>query len=272
MKKINWNALLRTNTAFVILNLMAAVVAGLVIVLCVFVWLKGHTRHGREVEVPQVCGMYMEEARLTLQQAGIAMEVIDSTYSKKVPLGTIVEQNPPVGAHVKEGREVYVIVNKKTLRTVPLPELRDISYRQAEATLKAIGLTVSDIHYEPSEYRDLVLDVRQNGLSIDAGTRLEEGSRVTLVVGKGTGTQQVYVPDLTGKTLSQARRILLGSRLIIGAVNYDEASSSADSSYIYQQTPKGGQWLLEGSHINLSLSTDPNKRAESMETEEENFF
>ncbi len=270
--KIDWKKIAKSNTAFVIYNLLAAVVVALIIVGIVFLWLNRHTEHGKEVEVPQICGMYTEEARINLQQNKLDLQVVDSTYSKKVPLGAIVEQNPPAGAHVKHGRDIYVIINSKANRSVPLPELRDISYRQAEATLKAIGLQVKDIRYEPSEFRDLVLDVRQDGSSVEAGTRLEEGTQLTLVVGKGKGTQQVYVPDLTGKTLSQARRILLGSRLIIGAVNYDEGPSPQDTSYIYQQSPKGGQWLLEGSHINLSLSTDINKRAQNTENEDENFF
>ncbi len=269
--KIDWKKLLKSNTAFVILNLLIALLVGLLLVGCIFLWLNRHTHHGQEVEVPGICGMYLEEARMNLHTLGIDAEVIDSTYSRKVPLGTIVEQNPPAGAHVKKGRDIYVIINAKVQRSVPLPELRDISYRQAEATLKAIGINVTDIRYEPSEYRDLVLDVRQGGASLEAGTRLEEGSNVELVVGKGKGTQQTYVPDLKGKTLSQARRILLGSRLIVGAVNYDEPSST-DSSYIYMQTPRGGQWVLEGSHINLSLSTNPEKRMETDETEEDNFF
>lgn len=263
--------LLKTNTAFVIINLLAAVIVALLIVCGVFIWLNHHTQHGKEVEVPSVCGMYLEEAKINLQNIGIDVEVIDSTYSQKVPLGTIVEQNPPAGAHVKHGRDIYVVVNSKCLRSVPLPELHDISYRQAEATLRAIGLVVSGIRYEPSEYRDLVLDVQQKGVSVETGTRLEEGSKVTLVVGKGKGTQQVYVPNLTGKTLTQARKILLGSRLVIGAINYDEPDA-ADSTFIYMQTPKGGQWVLEGSHINLSLSKDPNKTAENTDTEDEKFF
>lgn len=270
------NFLKNSNTAFVLYTLLAAVVAGLIIFAVVFFWLKSYTRHGVETRVPQICGMYVEEAQLTLSQQGLKMEIIDSTYSKKVPLGTIVEQNPPAEANVKPGRTVYVIMNARSHRMVPLPELHDVSYRQAEATLNAMGLKVENIRYEPSEYRDLVLDVRAAGESVEAGTRLQEGTGVTLVVGQGRGSAETFVPDLQGKTLAGARATLLAQKLIVGAVNYDEQPNTEEEEtqtfYVYDQKPKGGQWLMEGSHIDLYLSTDPDKKPDNTVSEEEEFF
>ena len=266
-----------SKVAFVICTLMAALVVGLILILIVFLWLHGYTRHGKETQVPYVCGMYVEEAEMTLKAQDLQMEIIDSTYSKKVPLGTIVEQTPPSGANVKHGRTIYVIMNARSEKQVPMPELHDISYRQAEATLNALGLKVSNIRYEPSEYRDLVLDVRLDGESVEAGTRLPEGTGLILVVGQGRGNAQAYVPDLHGKTLAEARSTLLSSHLIVGAVNYAEGPVSDEDSettpcYVYDQKPKGGQWLMEGSHIDLYLSTDPNKKPAGNTSEEEEFF
>ncbi len=281
---LNYIFLLRMNmkkflknskTAFVIYSLLAAIVIGLIIFFLAFLWLKHYTRHGEETQVPSICGMYLGEAQTILAAQGLKLEVIDSTYSKKAGLGTIVEQNPPANSNVKNGRTIYVIMNARSHRQVPMPELHDMSYRQAEATLNAMGLQVRDIVYEPSEYRDLVLDVRAEGESVVAGTRLPEGTQITLVVGKGRGSAETYVPDLKGKSLVGARSTLLAQKLIVGAVSYDEQPSPDDETqtfYVYDQKPKGGQMVMEGSHIDLYLSTDPDKKPSTQTTEEEDFF
>ncbi|MCM1034197.1 MAG: PASTA domain-containing protein [Paludibacter sp.] len=260
--------------AFVVKMLIMALLIGLALLVGMYFWLRHYTEHGVEVTVPDICGMYVEEAEIMLSTAGLHVQVIDSTYSNKVALGTVVEQNPPANAKVKHGRNVYVIANAKSYRQIPVPDLHDMSYRQAEAMLKALGLEVANVVYEPSEYKGLVLDVRLKGVSLGAGARLQEGTAVTLVVGKGSGTETVYVPDVTDKTLTEARNVLLQSGLIVGAANYDTPEAADDSlTQVYRQEPHSGIWVTEGSHVDLFLSQDPEKAKTDRQTEdEEDFF
>lgn len=263
-----------SKTAFVIKMLLVAIVLVVIIACIVFSWLRKYTQHGVEVEVPNICGMYAEEAALTLQTVGLQMQVIDSTYSNKVALGTIVEQDPTTGSKVKKDRSIYVITNARARKKVPLPDLHDVSSRQAQATLRALELQIDSIRYEPSEYRDLVLDVQLNGRSVEPGESLQEGSAVVLVVGRGSGTEMVYVPSLIGKTLAEARDMLLQTGLIVGATAYDTPHISADSVYlIYEQSPNAKEWIMEGSHVDLSLSTDLKKaQKHQREDTDEEFF
>ncbi len=259
---------------FVVKSVLLAVVVGIVLLLGAYFWLKHYTRHGDELQVPDICGMYIEEAQVTLQTMGLHLVVIDSTYSKRVPLGSVVEQDPSAESFVKQGRAIYVVANARSKRQVPIPDLRDVSYRQAEATLRALGLNVSSVEYEASEYKDLVLDIRKNGLSVESGTRLPEGDSVTLVVGSGSGENTVAVPDLVGKTLTEAREALLGIHLIVGATICDTPIEDGKEYYIYSQDPQSGIWAQEGDHVDLYLSDDPNKRAAVTSTvdEDEDFF
>ncbi len=264
-----------TKAGFILKNLLLACIVGIVMLFVLISWLKSYTQHGIEVDVPGITGYYVEEAATTISNAGLRMEVIDSTYSKKVPLGTIVEQNPPAGTHAKNGRTVYVIINAHTVRQVPIPDLHDISYRQAEATLKSLGINVTDYLYEPSEYKDLVLDIRQNDVSINAGDRIDEGSSVTLVIGRGKGTEKVAVPNLCGKSLVEARSLLLSKYLTLGIYEYDvEPTEETESLYIvYKQEPTAGTVILEGSRVDLKLSTNIDKAAElTEESDEDDFF
>ena len=211
----------KSATKFVVTNIVIAVVIAVVLFVIVVLWLNKYTLHGKEITIPQVTGMTQEEAEIVLRGSGLYMVVVDSTYSDKAPLGTVVEQTPPALSHAKPDRPVYVVMNARTKQLIPLPELHDVSYRQAEATLRSIGLQVAKVVYEPSLYPDNVLDVRAGGLSLSEGMRLPEGSGVTLVVGRRQGNSTVIVPSLLGMSLPQARTALLQIGLTIGAYTYD---------------------------------------------------
>ena len=254
--------------------MVVAFVLVVVIVGAVFLWVSKYTEHGVEIEVPSIIGTYTEEAEVLLSAQDLQLQIIDSTYTDKVSFGAVVEQNPSAGAHVKHGRPIYVIVNAQARRQVPMPDLHDMSYRQAVSMLQAVGLTIDSMRYEPSVYRDLVLDVELDEHPIEAGARLEEGTAVVLIVGKGQGTEQTYVPNMIGKTLSSAREILLGAHLVAGAINYDEQpTDTVQAVYVYEQSPNGGIWLLEGSRIDLMLTTDSLKATKKINNiDEEEFF
>ncbi len=265
----------KSNVGFVLKMFLLAAILLIALYISVFVWLRNYTEHGQEEIVPNICGMYTTEAEVLLSEQGLHIEVIDSTYSKKVPLGTIVEQNPAEGAKAKHGRKIYVIVNAKMQRMIPIPELKDMSSRQAQTILRSLGLVVDTIIEEPSEFRGLVLDVRQEGQSLSAGSKVAEGTPLELIIGYGKGVEQVPVPMLLGKTLDEARALLLEARLVIGALDYAEPQVEHPDGvyYIYHQEPSRGEMILEGSRIDLQLSLDSLKQNDVVISEdEEDFF
>ena len=266
----------KSDLKFVGGNVVAAMLVVAVILIILIIWLRGYTQHGVEVEVADVRGIVCEEAEPILSEQGLVLVVIDSTYSDKVPFGTIVEQDPKPNSHAKHGRAVYVTINATTKRQVTMPNLQDISYRQAETTLRGLGLRVDSIYdYEPSMYRDLVLDVKCNGVSVPPGEKLAVGTKVRLVVGFGRGTEQVEVPNTIGLTLQDARSLLLSHRLTVGAVSYDEPDEEGVPKYVYRQIPNAGEKLLEGETVSLKLSADVEKavyQPQTNESEEDNWF
>lgn len=263
----------KSNLKFLGINIAAAVVVGAAVLVGLFFWLKGYTQHGVEVDVMDVRGLLVAEAEPILSDQGLHLVVIDSTFTDKVPFGTIVEQDPKPESHAKHGRAVYVTINATTKRQVVVPDLQDISYRQATTTLRGLGLVVDTIYdYEPSAYRDLVLAIKADGETVEPGEKLPVGTLVRLVVGFGRGTETVEVPSVVGLTLQDARSILLSHRLIVGAVTYDEEETEGKPQYIYRQTPAAGERLIEGETVALRLSTNIEKAATSRtstETEEE---
>jgi beta-lactam-binding protein with PASTA domain len=143
-----------------------------------------------------------------------------------------------------------------------MPDLQDMSYRQAETTLRSLGLRVDSVYeYEPSAFRDLVLDVKANGASVKPGDKIAVGTKVKLVVGYGKGTDKVEVPSVIGFSLQDARSLLLSRRLTVGAVYRDEPEEEGVAQYIYRQHPEAGLKILEGETVTLYLSVDIEKAA-----------
>lgn len=252
----------KSDIRFVALNIVLAVIVGVAILVLLIAYLRRYTEHGIEVEVADVRGMVQAEADPILQGQGLTLVVIDSTYSDRVPFGTIVDQDPKPNSHAKHGRAVYVTINATTRRQITMPNLQDISYRQAETTLRGMGLEVDTVYdYEPSAYRDLVLDVKADNMSVPPGTKVPVGTKVRLVVGFGRGTEAVEVPTVVGMSLQEARRTLLSRRLTVGAVTYDEEPEEGVAQYVYRQTPAAGERLVEGDMVALRLSRDIEKAA-----------
>jgi len=266
-----------SDIAFVLKRILLATIIFIALSWITLILLDVYTLHGESVTVPDLQGLYIEEAQSLLGRKNLMAEIIDSVYVKDKPLGTIVEQVPSANSSVKKYRSIFLIMNQRQVKTIPLPELDDVSIRQADALLKSLGIRVGGVTYQPSEFKDLVIDVVHNGISIPTGTRLKEGSSVFLVVGSGLGDGISRIPSLVGLSLSDARYHAMSLSFILGATNYDTTPTGDENLYvIFKQTPSAGENMPEGTRINVWLSKD--KRTieksvnEQVETEQEEEF
>lgn len=263
---------------FILKRILLALLIVVVLSWIALILIDVYTRHGESVPVPDLRGLYVEEADNILHNNELYAQVIDSVYVKEKALGTIIDQIPQAGSSVKKNRSIFLIVNKKQFRKIPLPDVNDISYRQADALLKSLGLKISNVVYSPSEFKDLVIDVLYNGKSINAGTRLNEGSSVVLVVGSGMGNNVANIPSLIGLTLIQARELAIATSFVIGGTNFDESPVTDESKYfIFKQSPVSGQGEPVGTRIDVWLTRDKDLIEESLknqpaESDEETFF
>lgn len=216
-----------------------------------------YTHHGESETVPDLRGLYVEEADLILNNHGLYSMVIDSVFVRDKKLGTIIEQIPAFNSTVKRDRPIYLIINSRQVRQVPVPDVNDVSYRQADAMLKSIGLNVSNVEYSPSEYKDLVIAIKYRGRNISSGMRVPEGSALVLVVGSGLGAEESPVPAIKGMGLEAAREEALTGYMVIGAIEYDvEPSGNEDEYIIYRQRPVAGRSVPAGTRIDVWLSKD----------------
>jgi beta-lactam-binding protein with PASTA domain len=169
----------------VVYHLTAAIlVAGMLL----FLTLKGmnlYTRHSKAVVIPDVKGMQLREAALFFENNGLRYSVVDSIYSKEVSPGAIVDVFPVAGSKVKEGRIVSLTLNATDVEKAAVPDVADLSFRQAHALMQAQGFSSIAIRYVPGTYRDLAVAVELDGNELEPGKRVPLASALVLKVSNG---------------------------------------------------------------------------------------
>jgi beta-lactam-binding protein with PASTA domain len=171
-------------------NLLVAVLVFFVLLTVVLIWLSVYTHHGESVEVPNVKGLQVEAAAPFFANQNLQYQVVDSIYDKRAVPGSIIETVPPVGTKVKEGRTVYITTNSYVASLITIPEIKDLSQRQALAMLKSLGFENVNVRTVPGPYRDLVIGLESRGQAVEAGTHTSAGISLTLLVASGSSEYQ----------------------------------------------------------------------------------
>ena len=187
----------RRGILIIAINVLAMIVIAILLILVTFRWIKSYTLHGQYIAVPDVSGMFEEEAGKTLAAAGLKYEVLDYKYDKMMVEGGVIEQKPKPGAYVKDGRKIYLTLNSGRVPTRAVPDVADnSSLRAAESRLKAAGFKLGRTVYIDGAL-DWVYEIRYEGQKIEAGTEIPEGSLLTIVAGNGNPVEYIEEVDST---------------------------------------------------------------------------
>lgn len=172
------------------LNLMSAVIITVILILITLQWLSSYTRHNQSVAVPDVRGLSVEEAADFFGRNELDYTVVDSIYTSEVSPGAIAEVVPAVGSKVKKGRIIFITVNATTAKKAIIPDVEDLSYRQAQALLQARGFTSIEIQYIGGNYKDLAIGIALGGKTLSPGSMVPLNASLQLLVSDGQGVYQ----------------------------------------------------------------------------------
>lgn len=245
----------------IVLSIFAMLLLSVLGVFYVSGWLDSYTQHGKEIEVPDLKGMVESDAAELLSTKKLGYEIIDSTYARGFKPGSIVEQVPKAGSKVKEGRRLYLTVQAREAKKVNLPEVREGSARQAEATLNSIGIKVANLEYIPSDQAGNVIEVKYRDKVITPGYKIVEGSEVTLVIGRGLTNEEAVVPSFRGQRLETAKNTAHERNLNIGAIKYDADVTTdfqKENAFVYKQYPITGKTVPAGTRVDIFLTLNKN--------------
>ncbi len=213
-----------------------------------------YVNHGGTVTVPDLNGMQISEAKQMLDTLDLQYEFGGTKPSKLAP-NTVLSQNPESGSVVKHGRRIYLILSGQEEK-VTVPDLRGHSQREAQFMLERAGFRLGSVTSDSSsEYPQNVV-ISQ---SVPANTMVPSGSAVSIVVSAGAiSAGEISVPDLVGRPLSEAQRIILNSNLVLGKITFQPSSKLVPNT-VLEQYPRAQEIVPKGSHIDLFVSSVANQ-------------
>lgn len=246
------------------IHLLIAIVLSIVILWLVLLSLDVFTRHGKVYVVPDLHGHSLAELSENKYDDFFDFQVIDSVFDKKMEKGSIIIQNPLPGSKVKKGRHVYLTIVAEMPEKVAMPNLKNLSLRQALVTMEAHELLVGELEYVEYFARNAVVDQVWNNEPIEPGTELRKGSIIDLIVGKGDMNTSVALPMLIGMKKEKVRNELHNAYLNIGREYYIDITDTADARvYKTDPHPLTKNMLYLGQRVNIWYRSDQNFDFES---------
>ena len=243
----NLQALLRGETwkGFLIhLFLVLLVVTGAVFILFA-VYLPTTTNHQDTAFLPDLKGKSLEQAKNDLEALKLNYLIYDSSaqmYDPTYPPYTVLDQNPAPQEKVKERRTVYLTINPVNPPLIDIPNILDLSVRNALILLKNNGLKFGKVIYVDDIVANTVLGVQVEGVNIsteqlELGYKVYKGSSISLKVGNGRHSFLVRVPDVVGLDFDIAERQLIGGGLKVGAIDLVTVDT-LQAGTVVRQSPK----------------------------------
>lgn len=187
-----------------------------------------------DVQIPDVVGMEQTEAQKTIEDAKLKYEKKSEEYNKDVPAGYIISQDPGYmpNYNVKEGSTISVVVSLGQ-NLVKVPKVTGLTQEDATKQLEDLGLVVNvEETYSSKVEAGYVIEQ-----SVKENEEIDAGESITIKVSKGT--EKVTVPDLTGKTESEAKTAIKDAGLKLKTVVTTEDKTKEDGVVVKQSLEAG---------------------------------
>lgn len=242
-------------------NLLAAISLAILLVFLVLQLLGWITKHDEYLTVPGVIGKDYQQSIALLESEGFDVVIQDSIFTDTLSRGVVVKQLPDSNATVKINRTVFLTVNRYLPPMVIMPMLEGRGFGFAMELLKRNHLLLGDTVLKPDFMKGTILEQKYRGYRISPGSKVQWGSRISLVIAGGLMDQETMVPDLIGLTYAEAKAQLDLLGVNIAGVVADGVIIDTASAFIYKQNPapmdeeKRPMFIRSGQLMDLYISS-----------------
>lgn len=211
--------------------------------LALFSW--GRTK---EVQIPNLQGLTKEEAEQKAKELKLKIEVSEEKYHLEIPEGQIIEQDPKYQDNykVKEGSTIKIVISKGQ-EIVEMPKVVGKTRDEATKMLKEAGLEVKveEEFSDDVEKNYIIKQENEEGEKIPAGT--------TVTIYSSMGIEQVQVPDLSGKTESEAKSAINSAKLKWKSTD-KTSDSSKPNGVVVNQSISSGSMVDKNTEITITVN------------------
>ena len=219
-----------------------------VIILFNYVIMPLYVKHSKMTKVPNVVGMNFNDAKQILDETGLDVKQGDIRYDEAKSVGQVLEQNPQADQQVKVGRRIYLVVCGGE-QLVEVPKLSGRSIRDAKYTVEQRNLQIGNI---VKKYSNLYPEDVIISQVIQPGSRVKKNTKIDVIVSQGAQLGDIIVPDVTGKTLAEAKKTIEDKKLIVGKITYQP--SDLPTGKVLDQYPRKDKSVSEKSTVDLFVA------------------
>ncbi|MBN2621582.1 PASTA domain-containing protein [candidate division WOR-3 bacterium] len=231
-----------------LMSFLVALFTSIIICVLFFFVVAPAVKPGGDIMVPDLVGSTTEQARVIAETRGLLLVVGGEEESEKTTANLICRQTPLPGSVVGSRSTVTVFISLGSTR-VSLPDLTSQGLAEATVLLSNMGLKVGEVKTEQhaSIEKDKIIRTIPG-----AGSPINRGDVVAVVLSQGI--ESASVPNLIGKSLSTAKRLIEEKGFTVGNVSW-EVSIDYNVGIVMRQNPGSGSQVKKGSAINLVVAT-----------------
>ena len=203
------------------------------------------------VVMPKVVGKTAEDAQDALKRAKLTWDITYGT-SDVYDEGIVMDATAKEGDRLEEGTQVTLTV--AMVKKVVVTDVTGKKQADAEKELAQLGLKTSIEEVFSEEVQQGYVENQDPG----KGVEVASGATVILYVSQGPDlTGLVEVPNILGLTEQEASAALLQVGLTPGETTVTDTSGRYDPGIVIGQSIEKGQYVEEGTKVDMELSGDP---------------
>jgi serine/threonine-protein kinase len=203
----------------------------------------------QNVEVPNVHNLPVEEASDILEELGLVVDASSERYHDQVEEGHIIRQNPVEGTKIPKGSTVRLTVSLGKPK-IEMPSVLNLNEDQARTILKDFVITTEEQFHDSIPQGMVIAQTPQPNEMV----AIDE-TKVHLVISKGKQTYQM--PDLSGKSLEEARETLAQYHLGINEIKQGYSDQYGKGKIFDQWPYKPGDIVEKGELVDVWVSEGP---------------
>ena len=225
---------------------LMTIIVSLVVVYGLFVGSMAiYDKVVNSVTVDLYVDMEVNAAIRSIRRLGLDVKVMESTHPT-VGKGYVIAQTPKEDTTLSKGGEVVLTVSKGPA-TQTVPKVVNMTLADATTTLQAYGLTLTVVERVMSKTHDVDFVLTQVPAE---GSVCQPGDIIQVTVSGGIA----YVPRVQGRTLREAREMIVGAGLTLNAaIEYVDVTDPTLHNRVQHQSIAVDTAVIQGTPISLSV-------------------
>ena len=224
-------------------------IGSIFLIIINFIILPLIANKNKEIYIPDVKGLHINEATKILDKFSIKTFYID--YIEGYNIGEVLSTSPRAFTKVKEGRELKITVIAAK-EDIIINNFINNSLRSAELYFDRNNIPIDTVIYEYNEkYKNNIIITQYP----KEGNKITDETKITLVVSLGMPPDYYIVPDLINLSLNKGKVKINESGLLIGNIHYEYVDTLLNNTIIQQDQPPYKR-LSMPLEINLTISKD----------------